>query len=394
LIAFAAPAFAAPELHGYGEIHFDYLDYGPDQTQPGGAPEESRLVFDLARLSLEIEAELGWDVEVEAEVEFEHGGTGAALELEYDEFGEYEQEVEAGGEVILEELYLEKKIGEHLELKLGRFYVAVGLLPSHHRPVDYVGAARPESEATMLPGVWDEIGVGAELHLDPVEITVQIVNGLDSTGFSSKRWVASGHQGRFEQVRATGLAGVLRVDVTPTDGVLIGASAYLGDTTANRPKPDLPDTAGALLIVDGHAAVDVGALRGRGAIIWGRLDDADLISEKNRRLSNNLNVARTAVASEALAVWAEVGVDVLRLFAGPGDHRIEPHLRVEYYDTMFAVGADGFDNPRFERTIIAAGLGHLFRDTLVSRITWQRRALGDGDLRAESAVRFTTGFTF
>ena len=36
------------------------------------------------------------------------GGTGGALEIEYEEFGEYETEVEKGGEVILEELYIKR----------------------------------------------------------------------------------------------------------------------------------------------------------------------------------------------------------------------------------------------------------------------------------------------
>jgi hypothetical protein len=93
-------------------------------------------------------------------------------------------------------------------------------------------------------------------------------------------------------------------------------------------------------------------------------------------------------------VWAEAGVDVLRLLTGRGDHRVEPHVRFERYDTMFAVGDDGFDNPRFERTVVAAGLGHAWRDDLVTRLAWQRRMLGDGDLRAEDAVRLTAGFTF
>ena len=43
-------------------------------------------------------------LEFEAEVELEHGGTGTSLELDYEEFGEFEQEVSKGGEVALEEI--------------------------------------------------------------------------------------------------------------------------------------------------------------------------------------------------------------------------------------------------------------------------------------------------
>ena len=40
---------------------------------------------------------------LEAELEFEHGGTGITMEFDkLEEFGEFEMEVEKGGEVIVE----------------------------------------------------------------------------------------------------------------------------------------------------------------------------------------------------------------------------------------------------------------------------------------------------
>ena len=97
----AAGDSAGPSLRlsGYGEINYWHFDYGPNQKSlPEGSAPDSRALIDVTRLALELEAELLPDVELEAEVEFEHGGTGGALELEYEEFGEFEQEVEKGGE--------------------------------------------------------------------------------------------------------------------------------------------------------------------------------------------------------------------------------------------------------------------------------------------------------
>ena len=71
-------------------------------------------------------------------------GTGAAKELEYEEFGEFESEVEKGGEVIVEELYVEKEFGGRFELKVGRFYVALGQLSYYYRPTDYLASVRSE----------------------------------------------------------------------------------------------------------------------------------------------------------------------------------------------------------------------------------------------------------
>lgn len=240
------------EFDGYGEIQFTYFDHGADQTQEGGSGSDNRLVFDLTRFVLNLEAELGGGFKFESEIEFEHGGTGSALELEFEEFGEYEHEVENGGEVILEELYIEKELTDGLEVKVGRFYVAIGLLSSRHKPTDYLGSRRPESEVTVLPAVWDEIGIALEATPGDWELTLQLVNGLDSTGFSSQYWIGSGHQARFEVSRATDLAVASRVDYKGVPGLVFGASGYTGNTTGNRPKPDLKGRFAPVLVGDLH----------------------------------------------------------------------------------------------------------------------------------------------
>ncbi|MCA9810539.1 MAG: hypothetical protein KC473_09385, partial [Candidatus Dadabacteria bacterium] len=134
------------EWHGYGEMHFAHLDYGPNQNRDGGSQDDDRFVFDQTRFVLELEGfMLQEQILFEAEIEFEHGGTGSAMELEYEEFGEYEQEIEKGGEVYVEELYLYKKFGDWGKLKAGRFYLAFGLMSFLSKPTDYLAARRPES---------------------------------------------------------------------------------------------------------------------------------------------------------------------------------------------------------------------------------------------------------
>lgn len=394
----AAPGPSAPrpsiELGGYGELLFSYFDHGADQTQEGGSPEEHRLVFDTARFVAKIEGELAWDIEFEAEVELEHGGTGGALELEYEEFGEYESEIEKGGEVLVEELYLEKAFTDWLEVKAGRFYVAVGLLSDLYRPTSYLGPARPESETTVLPAVWDEQGVSVELTPPGWELTFQVVNGLDSTGFSSQLWIAQGHQARFELVRATDLAVVGRADFTAVPGLVVGASGYFGDTTANRPKPDMDGVFAPLVLGDLHLVYEHPLVRVRAVGIWGHLSKAEEISDKNRRLSNNLGVLRTPVASQALAVWAEAGLNLTPWLGLAAMHRVEPFLRFEYYDTMFGTGPATFDNPRFERTLFAGGVAYTASEQVVAKLGLSHRRLGSSAFNDENAVQLSLGFQY
>ena len=180
---------------GYGDIRFSFYDYDENVlTNPEGSRSDSRAAFDLTRFVLNLEGEYEpAELEFEAEIEFEHGGTGSALELEFEEFGEFDNDVENGGEVILEELYLKKEFDEGFSVKVGRFYLGVGLLSASHTPLDYLATSRPEAEVTMIPAVWDEVGISLAKEFEWGAVTFQIVNGLDSSGFSSSRWIASGH---------------------------------------------------------------------------------------------------------------------------------------------------------------------------------------------------------
>lgn len=402
---------------GYADLQLGWFDFGLNQNLEGGAQSDSRLVFDTARFVLELEATMPLGFEFEAEIEIEHHGSGGAMELEYDEFGEYETEVEVGGEVVLEELYLRKTFGP-LGLQLGRFYVGLGLLSEVYRPSEYLATVRPESETTVIPAVWHEIGLQADLQLGPVKLTGQIVNGLDSTGFSSQRWISGGHQLRFELVSASDLAFVVRADWEAFEGgdgdsVVIGVSGYYGNTSRNRPKADLvPDcdasgtsdevapcgyVSAPVAIVDAHLRLQLDPVLVQGVVLWGHLDNAATVSERNARLSNNLEVARTPVASEAFAAWVELGVDLATWLCLGDGHHLEPFFRFDYYDTMFATSADIFDNPRFARAVYTAGVGWSYGSLLFAKLDLAYRDLGafdDASLRDETSVRLSTGFGF
>jgi hypothetical protein len=396
------------EMHGYGDLQFAYHRFGPDQNRDGGSQRDHRVTFDTTRFTLELEGELPAGVEFAAEIEFEHGGTGTTQEIEYDEFGEFETEVEKGGEVVLEELKVSKRLTDDLTLTVGRFYVAVGLLARHHEPIDYLGVVRSEAETTMIPAVWDEMGVGLSARLPFGRATVQVVNGLDSTGFSSGRWVASGQQTRYELVRATDLAGVARLDVDVVEGVEAGASIYVGGTTRNRPKPDLvPDCTASdrevapcgyidapVVIGDLHALAEVGRFRGSLLAMWGHLDDAAAISNRNDRLSNEADVARTPVGDEAIALSAEGGVDVADLVGLPYRHQLEPFARLEHVDTMVRVREGLFDNPRYERTIASVGVSYVLADAFFTKLDVAHRRFGTDELRPETSVRSSIGFVY
>ena len=136
--------------------------------------------------------------------------------------------------MILEELYVKRSFGERFEVSAGHFYVAVGLLSYLYHPLDFFGSVRSEAETSMIPALWHETGIEASGRVGRWRYRLQVINGLDATGFSSQRWVAGGHQLRFEQVKADRPALVGRFDCELARGAVLGVSLYRGDSAGNR----------------------------------------------------------------------------------------------------------------------------------------------------------------
>lgn len=361
------------EVEGYGIINYFHFAW---QTDP-----RRRAVIDLERFVLESSYRVSPQLRFEAELEFEHGGTGATMEFDpFEEFGEFEQEIEKGGEIVVEKLQATFLLRPAFNVRVGHVYVPVGLISSADEPDEYFGNTRHEAEAALIPDIWHETGAGVVGQIGPASYQLFVVTGLDGSGFSSATFVKRGHQKRFETANADDLALVGRLDLTLRDATTVGVSAYHGNTTGNRPKPDLTEPAN-LTLFDAHATAEVGRFRARALLLFGHLQNADLVSAANRNLSNNLNVKRTPVGSEALAWFVEAGVNVLSehtpLFA---------YGRYDWYDTMYRVTGDVFDNPRWARQTVTAGLNWFPDPHFIVKASFAHRTLGLSSGNREETV--------
>ncbi len=373
----AATAYAQKqgelEFEGYAVINYLKYDW---ETDP-----QRRANFDVERLAFEVAYQISNRISVEAEVEFEHGGTGVTMEFDkFEEFGEYEQEVEKGGEVVLEKLVAKIRIIPEFNVRLGHFYVPVGLLNSDYEPGRYFTTNRSQAEENLIPSVWHETGVGIYGAFGDLSYQAVLVNGLDATGFSSASWVARGHQTRFEMVNAENMAVAARLEYRFLPGSSVGASGYYGNSADNRPKPDLlvPAHVG---IAEAHVVYQDGPVTARGLLLYGALENSAEVSKANRSLSNNLNVKRTPVGSAALGCFIEAGYDLLSFFASPGaDTAWSPRLdlfgRYDFYDTMFETAGGIFDNPRWERKVWTAGVNYRLVPEFILKGQFSRRTLG------------------
>ena len=395
----AVPESSPFSVSGYGVINYSHFDWELDPDR--------RAAIDVERFVIAPKYRINDTINLESELEFEHGGTGSTMEFDkFEEFGEFETEIEKGGEVIVEKLAAVFSLKPAFNFRVGHIIVPVGLVAKRHRPQHYFTTTRPEAEIHLIPTIWHETGVEVFGALGALKYQAQIVNGLDSTGFSSRHWIVRGHQLRFETANAEALALVGRLDYAFNENTTVGISGYYGDTAANRPKPDV-DFDAHVGIVSLHGFYEMNAVKVRGLFLCGALENADRLSKVNRTLSNNLNVKRTPVGSSALGYYIEAGYDILSLFRQPSNNAKDTDLkdtppdkvldvfaRYDYYDTMASVAGIIFDNPRWERTTWTFGINYHVHPKIIFKSHYSLRRLATKDKNRENTFALGFGFQY
>ena len=312
--------------------------------------------------------------------------------MEYEEFGEFEFEVEKGGEVQLEQIHLTKTFSPALNVRIGEIMVPIGLTNSYHSPTEYLGSVRPESEENLIPNTWHERGVAAFGTIRDFGYLVQVVNGLDSTGFSSRNWIIEGKQQKFEQSIATDLAIAGRLQYSPLPGLTLGASAYRGNTTRNRPKKDMEGVDGHVTIGAGHLVYGGRRLQVRAGFLHGTLENSDLISARNASISRFIQSPRTPVGSAARAWSTEVGYDVGPLLLPDDGSRLLPFVRYERYDPMYETERGVFDVPRFDNSVTTFGAAYFLKEGVVLKADYSMRKVGRGTYNDENTFTLALAF--
>ncbi len=120
-------------------------------------PSHGRVDIPHAVIYLGYDFGKGWSLQTE--IEFEHTGTGTAFEREYEEAAEWESEIEKGGEVELEQFWIQKSFFPQLNVRVGHIIVPVGGLNNAHEPLNFFNVYRPEGEYTILPSTWHDTGI-------------------------------------------------------------------------------------------------------------------------------------------------------------------------------------------------------------------------------------------
>lgn len=355
-------------IGGYGEAVYSHHFYSDNVFRYSHAdrykdtPGYGRVDIPHAVIMLGYDFGRGWSVGTE--IEFEHGGVEAAVEKETEETGEFEQEIERGGEVALEQFWVQKSFGKHLNIRAGHIVVPVGMTNNNHTPNMFFGVYRPEGENTIMPCTWHETGVSVWGRAGAFRYEVQLLPSLNSNLFNDAGWVHNGSASPYEFRPANGISSAARVDWTGIDGLRLSLSGYVGNSFSN----DITTTVysetsryygakGTVIIGAFDFAYRNRWLTVRGNADYGHLGDAALISSRNKNQTTMTGnpYPHTTVGEVAWDAGIEAGVNLLAW----GNSRGKLYLfgRYDHYDSF--VPAEGLADVEWaERQCVSAGINY------------------------------------
>ena len=244
------------QVGGYGEHHFNHFKNGDDKV-------------DAHRFVIFLNHQFNDKVRLFTELEVEHGlvkDTGChgvtAIDGQALDCGK-----KNGGEVELEQAYIEWDFAENHRLNIGQFLVPVGILNETHEPDTFYGTERNNVEKNVIPVTWWETGV---------QVVGEIAPGLSyNAGVHSGLKMDDGDKirsGRQKSANATAedLAFTGRLKYTGIAGLELATTLqYQQDVTQGATAEGADAT-----LVEAHAAYQTGNFALRA--LWASWDiDSD-----------------------------------------------------------------------------------------------------------------------
>ncbi|MBT8042468.1 MAG: hypothetical protein HKP10_02700 [Kiritimatiellales bacterium] len=316
---------------GYGEIHANIAESGSDQ-------------IDIHRLVMYVGYQFTDWIRLTSETELEHA---------------YVNKDKGGGDLVIEQLYVDFLLSDALNVRAGRVLAPLGIINQHHEPTLFNGVERPNVEKYIIPSTWSLDGVGIFGYpLSWLSYEAYAVAGLDDTGFSAKEGIRGGRIKERQGLNDGALTG--RIDIFPMasdeQDLRIGLSGYYGGTNnKNKGGDNTNNLDNVFTMISADFEYNIACLRFRGLAAHGSNSDADML-------------AAVGVGDEIFGWYLEAGASVMPEAWQHGrlaDADIIPFVRYEEYDTQHELPGGASSTGEYERTDITVGANFLLTQDFV-----------------------------
>ncbi len=387
-------SYSKYRVGGYGEVVASFMGYGKSRFNgtTTGNSYERRNTIAIPRFVLAGDYKFNKHWQLGAEIEFEAGGVGVETEMEASENGEYETEMEKGGEVALEQFHITYTLDRYFHVRVGHMVLPVGLTNAHHEPILFFGTVRPEAETVVIPSTWHETGLSIFGRFGQgysrMSYQAFVTAGLNADGFGRDHWVADGKQGLFETDNFTSPAYTARLEYEGVKGLRVGASVYYcNNTAANTDKRYKYSSVGRVpvTIITADAQYVNRYVTARANFLWGEVGNSKKLSSVSlSNLSNYHHGAMRRTAKNALSYGVEVGLNLRNII---GDNRVPvfyPFVRYEYYNPQERDEGDQAVEARCQVSKWVGGLNWFALPNLVVKLDYSTRKIGTAKVFGDS----------
>ncbi|HET9040013.1 MAG TPA: hypothetical protein VFN40_07580 [Gemmatimonadales bacterium] len=310
-------------IGGYGEVHYT----NATGANTPGEVNVSRFVVYLAHTFSE---RIAFRSELEVEDAKVEGG-------------------ESGGEVALEQLYLDYTLSPAATIRAGLVLPPIGILNETHEPPTFNGVERPAFDHDVIPATWRDIGVGVVGSIPGsagLNYRVFLLNGLVANGFSAEEGIRGGRQeGKEASFANPSLTGRLE---WARPGLRIGGSFWYGGSAAQDPALGTGTFDNAVALVSADARYDVGPFMFRGVVANVSIADAEEIN----------SAFGGQVGSRIAGGYVEGAYNLLSAVSPASTQRLDAFIRHERYNTQAGVPAGVTRDDALARRITTFGLSY------------------------------------
>lgn len=377
-------------LGSYGEMLAAFKDYGLNRFYGNskGNTKKNHSEVSIPRFIVQGDYKITPKWILTAEIEFEAGGTGIEYEIESQsgsENGEYETELEKGGEVALEQFHLTRLITPAFNIRVGHMIMPVGLTNSHHEPLNFFTAARPEGATTLMASTWHETGIAAFGRFGRGTATfdyeAMITAGLNPNGFDCYNWIKKAKQGFLETDNFSAPAYTARLNWTGVKGLRVGASVlYNPKAGKNSDKLITYDGLDDInILLYSFDAQYVGKyVTARANYFSGNISETVGITAANRRYSSKSPYSRMGPVAKRAVDWsAEIGFNLKSFFPGVKNFPvIYPFAHYNYYNPQEECEEGLIADKRCQVSMWSAGINWLPLPNLVVKADYTTRQIG------------------
>jgi hypothetical protein len=289
---------------------------------------------------------------------------------------------EVGGEIALEQAYLDFLIKPWLNVRAGMLLTPVGIINERHEPPSFNGVERPFVETVIIPSTWRELGFGFTGDLGRgFRYRAYMISALDASRFNAESGIQEGRTNGFDaSFRNPAFVG--RVEYAGVRRLTLGASFYTGKSGFN--------------LVSVNPRVAIGSFDGRFS--FRRFDFRGLFANTWISHARELN----EVLERQVGFLQNVGRELRGYYAEPAVHVLPRRLRndlilftrYEKYNTQHRMPEGFVPLPQFNQSSWVAGVTYKPNADIAVKFDYSFNRNASTVVRAIDSINLGLGWWF